>query len=358
MSRYYEITIAATPPTQIAAAPATATSPAVIGGTSTGQVQRQWTSFPGGVNDPGALNVEFDFLSSTSPHDGPGFATLTIEGIALPDLFQSQKFYNRGIIIKAGMQAGLPLANPAQAGVIWNGTITQSFGNWVGTDMTLDFVISAFAHYTYQNPGNFVLSWKKGTSLQSALATCLNIAYPTLTPKFNIGSQYVLGYDVLHAVATFQLLNEYVQSITKSIAPPGVSMALRPDGTIFISDGSAPDTPIQVAFNDLIGQPTWIENLTMQFMTVMRADIQVGATIKMPQGISGPGGITTTPQSLPSQTGPQQSTAFQGTFVVQSVRYIGNFRDPNGQSWATIFQCAPVLGAGPLPNAAFNQVSL
>lgn len=343
MSRYYEITIGATPGSTIPANPATG----VIGGISTGQIQRQWTSYPSGVNDPGALNVEFDFFSATSDHGGQSpVGTLTIEGIALPDLFQSQKFYGRNITVKAGMVRGLPLANPAQAGTIWNGIINQSFGNWVGTEQTLDFVMFPSTNYTYQNPGNFVLHWPKNTSLQAALTACLNVAYPTLTNKFAINDGlYTLPYDVLHAVATFPLLAEYVNSITNSIAAPGVSMSINPDNTIVISDGTSPSSPIAVAFNDLIGQPTWIENLTMQFMTVMRADIQVQSIITMPKGLGFTGGQTVTAQSFPSQLGPQFQSAFQGQFIVQSVRYIGNFRDPNGQNWATIFQCNPIPGS-------------
>ena len=314
----------------------------------------KWTSYPSGVSDPAALQVEFDFFSAeSSAGAGQQFASLTIEGIALTDLFQAQKFTGRNIVVRAGMQAGLPLANPAQAGVIWNGTIFQSFGNWQGTSQTLDFVMSPGGSiYTYSNPGNFVLNWPKGTSLQSALTTCLNTAYPTLNPpQFAISNQYVLNYNVLHAVSTFPLLAKYVNSITNSIAPPGVFMAINPDNSIHVYDGSvSPSAPKQIAFTDLIGQPTWIDVNTMQFVTVMRADIQVGTVIQMPAGLGGPGTTVLTPNALPSFLGPQYQTSFQGTFLVQSVRFIGNYRDPNGASWATVFKAVPQPGSSTTTN--------
>jgi hypothetical protein len=302
-----------------------------------------WTSHPSGIFDPGALQVEFDFFAAEGGH---GVASLRIEGIALTDLFQSQKFYGKNITVRAGMQKGLPLANPAQAGVIWNGFINQSWGNWIDTDQTLDFVMFPSQNYTYRNPGNFVLNWPAGTSLQSALTTCLGTAYPTLnSPTFAIGSQYILNYNPLHAVSTFRQLCEYVKSITASISPPGVSMAINPDNSIHVWDGSAPNQPVQVAFTDLIGQPTWIEQNVIQFMTVMRADIHAGTFITLPSGLGSAGTIALTPQSFPSKLGPQYKSTFQGNFLVQSVRYIGNFRDPAGSSWASVIRAVPNLGS-------------
>ena len=49
-----------------------------------------------------------------------------------------------------------------------------------------------------------------------------------------------------------------------------------------VYDGSAQATPTLIDFNDLIGQPTWIGPGQMQFNCVMRADLTVGAYVKMP----------------------------------------------------------------------------
>jgi hypothetical protein len=344
VSRYYDIIVSAAPK---APTIPTTPGPTIIGAVASNPVIHQWTSFPNGVNDPGALDVEFDFFSSTSGAPGSqNVATLTIHGISLTDLFQAPKYTNMNVTVRGGMQAGLPLANPAQAGIIWQGIIYQSFGNWVGTDMTLDFVMFPGALYTIREPGNFVLNWPAGTTLQAALTSMLGVAYPTLPPPiFTIGSQYILSYNVLHAVSTFKLMAEYVLSITNSITPPGVNMVIRPDNKIYVFDNSTPQDAKPIAFTDLIGQPTWIDANVMQFTTVMRGDIQVGTQVSMPQGLGAPGtvSIANPQQSLPSQLGPQYKTAFQGKFLVTSIRFIGNFRDPNGASWATVFQCVPAI---------------
>jgi hypothetical protein len=51
-----------------------------------------------------------------------------------------------------------------------------------------------------------------------------------------------------------------------------------------VFDKTYQPSSIAIQFTDLIGQPTWIEPNTMQVKTVMRADLQVGSIITMPQG--------------------------------------------------------------------------
>ena len=49
------------------------------------------------------------------------------------------------IEVWAGMEKGLPLAEPSQAGLIMKGSNFQPFGNWTGTAMTLELVLVAAA---------------------------------------------------------------------------------------------------------------------------------------------------------------------------------------------------------------------
>jgi hypothetical protein len=306
---------------------------------------RHWTSLVNGQNDPGALNVQFDIFEAVGASP-MGSSTVTIEGVPLTDLLQASQFGTdpngrpgMQIAIRAGMSKGLPLANPAQAGLILQGQIFQSFGNWVGTEMTLDFVIVPSV-YTTKAPGNLVLNWKKGSSLASALAQTLSVAYPGYAQVINIGPQYVLSHDVLHSVGTFTQLATMVKSISNSIKPPGVDLAVLRNKTIAAFDGSIQTGgAVQLAFTDLIGQPTWVDQNLMQFWTIMRADIQVGSYVLMPKGLQDlPGIVGTAADSLPSSL--KYKTSFQGKFLVTAVRQVGNFRDTNGASWATLFQAA------------------
>jgi hypothetical protein len=327
MARFYEITLTPNfpigPPTTFAT----------------------WSSFSNGVNDPGALNVEFDFYSFQSAGN-QGLSTITIHGIALADISQAQQYAGMLITVKAGFVTGLPLANPAQAGVILQGTIFQSWGNWVGTERNLNFLVN-YSAYTYAQPGQFQLNCPAGTSLIAALTQTLNVAYPTLPIVNQSAGQYVFPQFVGGYYRTLTQLAKFVQSITTPIAAPGLQIAILPNQTILLSDtiGPPPQNPKAIAFNDLIGQPTWVDVNQMQFWTQMRGDIQVGNYVTMPPGLpNAPGIVSTAGQSLPSST--KYVTSFQGQFVIQAVRQVGNFRDAAGASWASVFTAAPKsLGA-------------
>jgi hypothetical protein len=133
---------------------------------------------------------------------------------------------------------------------------------------------------------------------------------------------------------------QFINSLTSG----QVLVALWNDNTVIATDGTITTKPKILAFTDLIGQPKWVDINMMQFTTVMRADIQVGSYVMMPPGLQNLPGIVTTTQPAAYQQ-LKYKTAFQGTFLIQSVRHIGNFRDPDGAAWATIFQASVPGGA-------------
>lgn len=321
--RYYEITL--TP---------SSASLAASGGVS--QQGRVWSSYPNDKIDPGALNVQLDLLASVFAVP-MGNSTISIDGVALSDLLQAQQFAGMGITVKGGMQNGLPLANPAQAGVLLQGEIYQSFGNWVGTEQNLNFVIVP-ATFTFAKAGNFVVNWQPGQTLADALAATLNAAYPGYPRTMNIRTYTTNAPKVGH-YHTLTQLARWIKSVTTGPTSSGVDIALNRN-TLLITDGSVKGSAVQIAFTDLVGQPKWIDQNTMQFSTVMRADIQVGASVKMPVGLqNAPGIVQTAAAALPSSL--KYKTSFQGAFVVQSVRHVGNFREADGTQWVTIFQAVP-----------------
>jgi hypothetical protein len=323
--RYYDIILTPPPPSS---------------GVVTGSTGTEWTSFPNGQNDPGALDIELDLLSFPSATPA-GNCTITIHGISLSDLQQAKQYANMQILVKGGMQAGLPFANPRQAGVLLQGKIQQSFGNWVGTDMNLNFVIVPSA-YTYANPGNFVLSWLPGQSLALVLQNTLEVAYPNSQITVQIGNQYATSAPILSYYHTLSQLAQWLSSFTKSTSPTGsgVQIYTAGDGSVFVYDGSTQLAVTQLVFTDFIGQPKWVDIAVMQFTTVMRADIQINSVVKMPVGLQGvPGIVQTQAASQPSQL--KQQASFQGAFTITAVRHLGRFRSPDGAEWVSIFQAVP-----------------
>ncbi|MCA8447591.1 hypothetical protein [Burkholderia vietnamiensis] len=300
---------------------------------------RRWTSHPNGKFDPGALNIEFDIPVATYGNPN-GLFSILIEGIPLEDLQQAQQFAGMNFVMLGGMKAGLPLANPKQSGKIVAGQIFQSFGNWEGTEMTLDFVLNP-AIYTLDKPGNIVLNWMAGMPLAQALRQTLSTAYPSMQMEINISDKLVNLSDVQNVSGTLEELAQFVLQYTEGhylgANYAGVDISIE-GGQIVVRDSTYKPNTVQLAFTDFVGQPTWIAPSIMQVKLVMRADIQLGTELLMPRGLQNtPGIVLTSSASMPSNQ--KYKSAFQGKFVVNDLRHIGNFRALDGASWVTVANC-------------------
>jgi hypothetical protein len=130
--RYYDIFIADAPPSFV---------PNPRGST--------WSSHPWGgtKRDPSAQQVELSLWTSPihSP-SGAGQSTAEIYGVSWEQIGQQSKLIGKAVTIYGGMHPGFPLANiqarPGLPGLLMQGRITQSWGNWLGTQMSVGFVIS------------------------------------------------------------------------------------------------------------------------------------------------------------------------------------------------------------------------
>jgi hypothetical protein len=300
----------------------------------TGDNSATWTSLVNGATIPGALNIEldvplYDFASPT------GAAVLRVWGVGLRQIGQSSDLNGKTIQIYAGMAKGLPLANPAEAGLILQGTIFQAFGNWQGVNQSLDFVIYPETG-SADSPMNIVIDWKAGITLDQAIASTLKTAFPSYTQTIKISPKLVLPSDEPGYHQTLGQFARYINEISKKIIGgtySGVRMVIK-NGSFYVYDGTTTTTPKAIAFTDLIGQPTWIDLATVQIACVLRADIQVGDYISLPQ--------TQTVVSAQSYSTYRNTLVFQGTFQVNYVRHVGNFRQPDGTSWITVIDAVTV----------------
>ena len=311
---------------------------------------KTYTSYVNGQTDTGALNVELDLVvTDYATPSGDAASLVRVWGISLQDIAQSSNFYGYLINVYAGMQKGLPLANPQQNGLIVSGYVLQAFGNWIGTTMTLDLIVGAgsgpFA--TALTGQNVAQNWKAGTQLSTAVAATLKAAFTTYQTQINISPNIVLANDEPGFWGNMTQYAQYLRNISLSVLNPnftltgyaGVRVILK-QNTFIVYDGTNVAQPKQIAFTDLIGQPTWIASQVIQFNTVMRADISVGDWVKLP-----PGQQTTTANSL-SQF--RQGSVFPSTYWVSYIRHVGNFRQPDGEAWISTFDAA----INPQPNTA------
>lgn len=313
-----------------------------------------YTSYINGQTIGAAWDIELD-IPVIDAATSQGFSLLRIWGVSLAEISQANDLGpnpatgrpGKNIAIYGGMQKGLPLANPAQSGLLVSGNIFQCFGNWIGTDQTLDFVIAPgqassgkAGPGTVGTPRNFTLNWQGGQPLGPALKSALQVAFPGYTVNVNVSDMIVRPdgdtpsgfYSSLEQLA--QATRAMSRSIIKTAGYAGIVITVN-GTTVTASDGTgAADPTIQIAYQDLIGQPTWIESPNIQLKTVMRADLSVLRKIMLPPTL-----ITNTAAANSGLV--NQRANFQGGFSVVSLRHVGRYRTPRADGWVTVIEATP-----------------
>lgn len=339
--RYYDLTISDPKSGQIWQTGADGSFTKAKTGTS-------FTSFANGQTLPGALQIEFDI--PVAPFATPqGQGIVVVWGVGIKQLAQASDLNGQLFVLRAGMQKGLPLAKPAQAGIIAQGQIYQAYGNWEGVNQTLN-LIGQGAGLTPDRGVSF--NWQPSTTLASALADTLSQAFPGYKQEIKISDALVNSdsvaecgaYENIEQFSSFLLdrTTAYGEKVTGNAQYPGVQVAVDySTKTLRAWDNTVKRTVRQLDFEDFVGQPTWIDPGTVNFKTVLRADIQMSDVIKFPQGIVSPYALTTQAAAAPGSPARNKSI-FQGTFSVIEVHQFANFRQADAASWATTFSAVPV----------------
>jgi hypothetical protein len=242
----------------------------------------------------------------------------------------------------AGMSAGLPLANPKQYGPVLAGKVYQSLGNWQGTDQTLDLFVYPDVG-TIQGPKNITLDWPANTPMSRAVQQTLSTAFPGFTINVNISANLVQDRYDGGPYPSLEAFAQWVRDKSISIvgSPTYLGVAIIATGTtisVFDNGVSPPSTSNTktIAFQDMIGQPVWLDYPVISFKTVMRSDIGVGDYVTLPPNVAvaTQGSLIGTPL--------RNSFAVQGTYQIQIARHLGNFRQADADSWVTAFNAYPV----------------
>jgi len=335
---------------------------------------RERNYFPGSLfgtsTDFGALNVLFDL--QTLPFSTPrGYSMVEIWGIPLSVISGSSNLNNRNITIYGGFKPGLPLATQAsayQAGPILQGYIYQAFGNWIGTQMTLNLVVSPGIRVSTQSQPNtafqtsviaptappigsnsFPINGRfympPGMPVSTAIRNFLTAAMPNFTiASISINPDFTQPHPIAGVYLTMSQFNQWLNNFSRNIVGgnySGISIRVEQGNRIIVDDNSPPSQTINISYLDLIGQPTWIEPFKIQVKCPMRADLQVNYNVVMPRGFY---------SILPSQPAsprifPERSRSVQqGTYTITELRHVGNFRQPDASSWVTVITCAFLPG--------------
>ena len=288
---------------------------------------------PNGNVNVAALNIEMD-VPVAAYHTPAGQGFLRIWGLGLADIGSAFDLNNMNIEIYGGMSAGLPLANPNQARLLVKGQIFQAFGNWIGVEQTVDIIFFPGSG-TFEKPINLVLNWAAGTTLQSALQTTLSNGIPNAAISMSISPRLTQNHDEVGVYGSVTQLASFLNPLTKRVITdqsyPGVQMSY--DGaTITVWDATVQKPTKQIAFTDLIGQPTWIAPGIIQAKLVLRGDLELFDNVQLPPSLVG-----NTASALSSLSGnPANNTTFSGVYTILELHHYGNFRQPDAASWSTV----------------------
>ena len=335
--------------------------------------ESSYTSYVNGQTLPGALNIELNLpvRAMATPEGG----SINIYGVSKEEISQSQDLIGAEIEVWGGMRKGLPLANPLQSQMpLIMGRINQAFGNWQGTDQILGLFFTAADVGRSGDNKNFSFMCKANQSLADAIKTTMRTAIPGCRVDCFISSDVKWDYDqqgVFGSLATFcQQLKVMTNTqrfagIKTVLGLPygGVECFLKPgdnkfyvfyDNTVPMRGGkaatsgagtggqTAQDFITNIDFADLIGQPTWFGPNQIQFKTVMRSDVSIGDIVRLPRAVAAiniqtPKSSPTIEQGSATQFVSRNKTTFEGKFGIQSVNHYGNFRQPDGDSWVSVF---------------------
>lgn len=324
------------------------------------------------VNNPGALHLEGNF--PISAYDLPkGNSTLRIYGVPLKSIGQASNLnfsgdsLGAGFLLKAGYLKGFPLAtdhvNRRLGGAIMQGTVYQAYGNWQGTEQTLDLILQAVP---LAPPNGISVIWQPGAplaqSIVNSLAAFAQYGIPIADPSLTIIPGLVQNISNETITAWYPSLAEYsswlltqTQAIGRSLTGnpnyPGVRITFIAGNKIVASDGSQVPAPVQLQFQDLIGQPTWQGQNTINFKTVLRADLSpYTSKVLMPQD---PGGgtsiisalsLTQSAAAVPGAPA-RNASVFKGQFLIIDMQHYIASRQPDADSFCTVFSAIPVGGS-------------
>lgn len=291
-----------------------------------------------------ALNVYLDLpvAAYDSPISTSGL--VKIWGLPLAYISQASNLNGKRIVVYGGMSPGLPLADPSQQGILVTATIQQAFGNWQGTNQTLDMYIRPSEGGPLA-PRNIIFDWKKDTPMAQAIQNALSTAFKKEGYKVNVNiSPNLVAYE--NMAAPYQSVRQFAENmrqLSRDILTndlyPGVRIMFS-DGEFNVYDvdkaGAIAGNPAEIKFTDYIGQPTWLQFGVITFKTVMRGDIAVGDYVRLPSQSSFYQ-LTT----VGSQSQERTRSAFSGVYQINSVRHLGEFRQRGGDNWVTVFEASP-----------------
>ena len=168
---------------------------------------------------------------------------------------------------------------------------------------------------------------------------------PGYTQIMEVSNKLIQNFDAPGFYQSVGQFADHINKISKSIiggSYPGVTISVN-GATVRVFDGTVPvpnSKVKKIAFQDMIGQPTWQDDATISIKLVLRADINMGDVISIPpaQWTIGGSGAAFAKSQISS---PDNSSAFSGNYRVINGQHHASFRQPDASSWNTTLQVYP-----------------
>lgn len=287
----------------------------------------------GSADNTAALDIAFDISVGPLALAYVG-SYVEVFGVSIQDVANIHKWQGGTLSLYGGFSAGFPLANPAQYGLLAKGYVLQAFGNWTGTHQSIIFILAPTA-----SDNQVVFHWAVGQKLSQAVTSAIKSSYPGITVVSNLTNDPVATTEDAHLCSSMYGLFSYIKSITyklglaKSI---GGIQAKVSGVQVILYDSPMKSTVTTFDFDDFQGQPVnfgYGSSSTVQATLNLRADLSIAANFKFPSQVAA--GYSITQPASPSPLA-KNSSVMKGQFMINFLRHVGRFRDPQGLSWVTV----------------------
>lgn len=293
-------------------------------------------------------HIEFDILIQGWDTVTSG-CLISIFGLPIEMLNQSLNLEDYQVTLEAGFQEGLPLANPKQNGIILQGKVYSAYANWLGTNQCLvlncqtqqfDQVLSSFPIKP------ITLVGKKPDKLADIIENALRNAYPDYEIEINISNELILTEKVegIYSRGLRQfaiMMRSFSKGLNQKAGYDGVRMTIA-ENKIKIWDNdyiSHTSKSIEINFEEIIGQPTWLAVNTITFKCPIRADINIDDYVLLKQDPYSNKGRVFFGSSSQIFNYARNKLNFSGQFQIISIRHVGQYLNPDANNaWVTIYE--------------------
>ena len=219
-----------------------------------------------------------------------------------------------------------PIANFGNATSLTNGVNMSFIGGGVGG-------------LALVKPINLVWNLQPNQWVGDAIKETLARAFPNVNVNLAISQNLRRAEQDAGMYQSMEQFAQYIQQLSNSILGTqgylGVHFSSH-SNTMDVWDGTQSIGSGFVDALDLIGQPTWIDINKVSVKVVMRAGLNIGKTITLPQTLFNVAADSNAAFGTPIPGSTQRTrNSFSGDFIITRIVHIGDFRSPDGANWST-----------------------